>query len=108
LSDAFCNALGNSIVSSVMPAIPQQAEKKAEAAAEQAKRRGASAGQVEAIRLETYARERGAVVEPVTTTSDGRRIISDIHAFRGCSAGDEWGSEFLCIYRHHHELVVMR
>lgn len=56
----------------MMPATPQQAEKKAEVAAEQAKRRGASPGQVEAIKLETYARERGAVVEPVTTTADGR------------------------------------
>ncbi|MCT6699309.1 hypothetical protein [Rheinheimera sp. 4Y26] len=56
----------------MMPATPQQAEKKAEVAAEQAKRRGASPRQVEAIKLETYARERGAVVEPVTTTADGR------------------------------------
>lgn len=56
----------------MMPATPQQAEKKAEVAAEQAKRSGASPGQVEAIKLETYARERGAVVEPVTTTADGR------------------------------------
>jgi hypothetical protein len=71
-TDAFGNAIGNSIVSAMMPATPQQAEKKAEAAAEQAKRRGASPEQVEAIKLETYARERGAVVEPVTTTSDGR------------------------------------
>lgn len=62
----------------MMPATPLQAEKKAEVAAEQAKRRGVSPGQVEAIKLETYARERGAVVEPVTTTADGRSSSASI------------------------------
>jgi hypothetical protein len=64
----FGNALGNSIVSSMMPATPQQAEKKAKAAAQQAVLNGASPQEAKAIELQTYARESGGTIEAVAAS----------------------------------------
>ncbi|WP_233011197.1 hypothetical protein [Rheinheimera faecalis] len=61
--DAFGNAIGNSIVASMMPATPEQAAKTAREAGKQAVLNGATPQEAKAIELQTYARESGGTVE---------------------------------------------
>jgi hypothetical protein len=83
LSDAFGNALGNSIVAGLSSTTtPQQAEKKAKAAAHKAVLSGASPQQALMLEKQTYAQELGGTVNPGSvadsdeTVDTGRRTSS--------------------------------